>query len=424
MKYAPIIFIFSLCFQALIWTQMPYDTDSFFFMRFEQIEPPTGIGSALPMMVHEHGVHATRMILAVMAALISVLMYLIIRRWMGVIGSLSISALFTLDPIWTMQSANIVDKNMIYMLALMVAVWLYQDKMIYTLMIDKQAAWVKHAGYIVCIFIALSAWEGWPLIAALIAVVLFNHIPMRIKIWIYTGISALIVFMLGNRLGAAHIVNEMRPAYEFMSPIYALYIIIIVIYIWVRLNDWLDGRRKPWFNDIFFITIFAACIMFRNIIFMIPIIYIAGAWTFLTFTKGNTRIRVLCISLILSFFIIVLLMLSVPAYMRSSVWSPDMEKALIYADGLNTTCVMTDWGIGNIAQYYTNKSVPMSGHPQMEFISYYILNDSSDCVFVYSIHQDEAFQKYALIMDHPIDIYDRKIIKGYNDWKVSVYTRS
>lgn len=417
---------------------MPYDTDSFHFMRYERIEPPTGVGSTLPIMVHKQGIMYTRIFLMCLSALISVLIFSMIRNWTGTLGSILISCLFSLDPLWLMQSANIVDKNMIYMLALIGAAWLYQDKMIYTLMTDKQAFWVKHTGYIFCILIALFAWEGWPVVTALIIVMLLTKMPFLYKGCIHIISFTILCIMLGNRLISSQIVREMRSAWEFLSPIYILYIVVVIFFLRELMLRWLDNERAPWMTDIFFVTLFAALLMFRNIIFFIPFVYIAGAWTFSEVTNTQRRIGVIASALILSFFIAVILMLSAPAYMRSSTWTPDMEKALIYADSLNTTCIITDWGIGNIAQYYTDKTVPMMGHPDMKRISYYILNDSScsksdgtsacrsptglptDCVAVYSTGQDEVFKRYAEMQNHTIDIYDRKIIKEYGEWKVSL----
>jgi hypothetical protein len=132
-----------------------------------------------------------------------------------------------------------------------------------------------------------------------------------------------------------------------------------------------------------------AC-MFRMNLFMLPFIIILFGEVY----NALKPIKYFMISLMI---INIVFIASTNGYTGTHFMNDNIKHAIDLVNSQNTTCLVNDWGYGNIYQYYTNKTVTYRGHPFEktinEEIGYLFYGNKTECSIIYK-KSDIEYLKY------------------------------
>jgi hypothetical protein len=222
------------------------------------------------------------------------------------------------------------------------------------------------------IFIALSFfWEGYFVFILFFGIVILTGAMHEMKSWSLIGLGMLLstgILYLWNKIPFMFEVGELRPAIFLISPMYYLYIFVILIYfLYVR-------PKQKMFNIVACVSLLSFVMVFRMHTMMIPVMYIIVGYAMhqLSATAYKHLIPVL---------FIVMMICSYPMIFPKSYDTTNIVRESIEYRDSDATCLWNDWGIGHVIQYYAYpKQVSCMGHPSWECMAYKEGNvNISDC---------------------------------------------
>lgn len=406
-----IVVIVFIMFNALQYSSIPRDVDSFYYMNLGSYDESVMhlSGSMLPIVVHESGIDGARLILLVLTLITTMMIYILsynISR--SNIVSTICSVLFFMDPIHVMQYVNVLDKPPLIMFS-----WIY---MIYIMFTVRKPSMIAPMMTLIIPFIYI-AWQGYFLFIPLIVILTWCMMNDRITVkgMVLYACSSMVMMHLIDMYydGALDIVQELRPAWHFFSPFYAIYIGVIIYAVWWHLkhqsNSVLDilvkaaryATDKRYVSEgtvmkLVIIMCFFSVTSFRLMIFFVPVAYLGLAYILKIVIENRRWFSFLGIVSGL----MIIIMLSVPAYSQYPVYSENMQLAVEYLnDHSSSRCLMTDWGVGHIYQYYTNKTILDRGHPDMKYLKRLTTLDFQGCDFILSYSDGDKLEHYREILN-------------------------
>jgi hypothetical protein len=427
-----------IMFNVQQYSSTPRDVDSFYYMNpksyDETVMSGSLSGSMLPFIVDMMGVEGSREMLIFITFFTTCMIYLLSYRISrsNIISSIC-TTLFFLDPIHVMQYVNVLDKPPLIMFAWVSMIWI-----VFTVRNPVNIFLLTSS----CLTFIFVAWQGYFMFSPLFIILLWCMLndSMTLKgMTLYICSSIIMMALIETYYdGSAYIVQELRPAWNFFSPVYIVYVVVIMYAVY-----WLMMKKKDsvlsvlvkaarYATDKMYVspgTVMKLAVIialfsissFRLMIFFVPVAYI-GLALMLKEAIDNRR---WFSSLGILSGIMIVIMLSVPAYSQYPVKTQSMEDAVKFLDDTsNSSCLMTDWGTGHIYQYFTDKTVLDRGHPDMDYLKRWVSMDWQGCDVILTDDDVDKMKRYRAMLNitKTSDEWQSYTFALFNDSRLSVYT--
>jgi len=169
------------------------------------------------------------------------------------------------------------------------------------------------------------------------------------------------------------------------------YLFFLLCFILIIATINLEIRSKRFIAINLILTFLAFVFIFRFNIFFLPFFYIAMAFL-LQSSKLDFKI------IFVSFFILVVIF-SPAQYLREPKTNKAIRDMMDYVNEQNHSCIINDWGMGHIYQYYTNKTVKYKAHPTdiQDQIRYMVYGKPTECLIIASTRD---YQSLNIVIEH------------------------